>query len=118
MVRDVEDSSGEDLVRVYLREIGRHPLLGADQEVTFAKAIEAGVDKVIFTGSSRNGREVLGQLAEQGIPSVMELSGNDPVIILPGANLSRVVAALRFGNSPIPQFGSIKVRSTAAVFLS
>src|SRR5436309_901913 len=43
MVRDVEDSSGEDLVRVYLREIGRHPLLGADQEVTYAKAIEAGV---------------------------------------------------------------------------
>jgi RNA polymerase primary sigma factor len=43
MVRDVEDNSGEDLVRVYLREIGRHPLLGADQEVTFAKAIEAGV---------------------------------------------------------------------------
>jgi RNA polymerase primary sigma factor len=43
MVRAVEDTSGEDLVRVYLREIGRHPLLAADQEVTFAKAIEAGV---------------------------------------------------------------------------
>jgi RNA polymerase primary sigma factor len=43
MVRAVEDNSGEDLVRVYLREIGRHPLLAADQEVTFAKAIEAGV---------------------------------------------------------------------------
>src|SRR5438477_10563822 len=43
MVREVEDTSGEDLVRVYLREIGRHPLLGADQEVTLAKAIESGL---------------------------------------------------------------------------
>jgi RNA polymerase primary sigma factor len=42
MVRVAEDSSGEDLVRVYLREIGRHKLLAADQEIEIAKAIEAG----------------------------------------------------------------------------
>ncbi len=42
MLRTAEDTSGEDLVRVYLREIGRHKLLAADQEIEIAKAIEAG----------------------------------------------------------------------------
>jgi RNA polymerase primary sigma factor len=35
-------SSSEDLVRVYLRDIGRRPLLAQEQEVSLAKAIEAG----------------------------------------------------------------------------
>ena len=38
----VEDTSSEDLVRIYLREIGKHRLLNAEQEVALAKAIEAG----------------------------------------------------------------------------
>ena len=38
----VEDSTSSDLVRVYLREIGKRPLLKADEEVTLAKTIEAG----------------------------------------------------------------------------
>jgi RNA polymerase primary sigma factor len=42
VLRAAEDTSGEDLVRVYLREIGRHKLLAADEEIEVAKAIEAG----------------------------------------------------------------------------
>jgi RNA polymerase sigma factor (sigma-70 family) len=34
----------EDLVRLYLRDIGRHPLLTRDDEVHLAKLIEAGAD--------------------------------------------------------------------------
>jgi RNA polymerase primary sigma factor len=41
-VVSLEESPGEDLVRVYLKEIGRYPLLRADEEVTLAKTIEAG----------------------------------------------------------------------------
>ena len=60
-------------------------------------AIAAGVDKVVFTGSSENGRDVLATLAETNTPSVMELSGEDSFIVLADADLDLVVRALRFG---------------------
>ena len=61
------------------------------------EAIADGVDKVIFTGSSKNGRDVLASLAVTNTPSVMELSGEDVVIVLADADLDLVVRALRFG---------------------
>ena len=61
------------------------------------RAIADGVDKVIFTGSSENGREVLSALAGTNTPSVMELSGQDAVLVLADADLELVVRALRFG---------------------
>lgn len=60
-------------------------------------AIADGVDKVIFTGSSENGQDVLALLAETNTPSVMELSGEDAVLVLADADLDLVVRALRFG---------------------
>ncbi len=60
-------------------------------------AISDGVDKVIFTGSSENGRDVLAQLATTNTPAVMELSGEDAVIVLADADLDLVARALRFG---------------------
>ncbi len=61
------------------------------------EAIDAGVDKVVFTGSSKNGRDVLAQLAASNTPSVMELSGADAVFVMADADLDLVVRALRFG---------------------
>ena len=61
------------------------------------EAIAAGVDKVVFTGSSENGRAVLAQLAATSTPSVMELSGEDAVVVLEDADLGVVADALRFG---------------------
>lgn len=60
-------------------------------------AIADGVDKVVFTGSSENGRDVLAALAETNTPSVMELSGQDAVLVFADADLDLVVRALRFG---------------------
>jgi len=33
----------EDLVHLYLRDLGRHPLLSKDQEADLARTIETGV---------------------------------------------------------------------------
>ncbi|HYO83066.1 MAG TPA: aldehyde dehydrogenase family protein [Bryobacteraceae bacterium] len=61
-------------------------------------AIDSGrIDKVFLTGGEGAGRAVGKRLAELGIPSVMELSGEDAVFVLPSADLDRVVKALRFG---------------------
>jgi acyl-CoA reductase-like NAD-dependent aldehyde dehydrogenase len=60
-------------------------------------ALDQGVDKVIFTGSSENGRNLLGRLAATNTPAVMELSGEDAVLVLADADLDLVMRALRFG---------------------
>ncbi len=61
------------------------------------REIAAGVDKVFFTGSVASGKAVLRQLAERVIPCVVELSGCDAFIVLPGAKMDRVVQAATFG---------------------
>jgi acyl-CoA reductase-like NAD-dependent aldehyde dehydrogenase len=71
-------------------------VLPVDVEAASA-AIAQGVDKVIFTGSFENGRDVLGQLAPLMIPAVMELSGDDAMLVLQDADLDLVVRALGFG---------------------
>ncbi len=60
-------------------------------------AMEDGVDKVFLTGSVETGRTLLHTLAETLTPAVVELSGADAAIVLPGADLGRVARALSFG---------------------
>jgi acyl-CoA reductase-like NAD-dependent aldehyde dehydrogenase len=81
------------------REAGLDPALLTvlDESIEAAHdAIALGVDKVIFTGSSGNGRDLLSLLAETNTPSVMELSGQDAVLVFADADLDLVVRALRF----------------------
>ena len=69
-----------------------------DESVEAAQqAIRDGVDKVFLTGSATSGRALLRQLADSLTPCVVELSGCDAVIVLPGADLQRVVRAVSFG---------------------
>ena len=67
------------------------------EEVEAGRACIPYVDKVVFTGSSGNGRSVLEDLAPHNTPAVMELSGADPVVVLHDAELDLAVQAIRFG---------------------
>ncbi len=61
------------------------------------QAIDDGVDLIVLTGASETGRKVLRQAAETVTPAIMELSGCDAVIVLPGADIARVADCIVFG---------------------
>ena len=60
-------------------------------------AVAAGFDRIVLTGSAETGRAVLRSTAETLTPSTMELSGDDPVFILPEADLNLAVASIAYG---------------------
>lgn len=59
--------------------------------------IEAGVDKVIFTGSVAGGRAVAAQAAGKLVPSACELGSKDAAIVLFDANMDRAVDGIVWG---------------------
>ncbi|MDA7492529.1 aldehyde dehydrogenase family protein [bacterium] len=61
------------------------------------QAIDNGVDLIVLTGASETGRKVLRQAAETVTPTIMELSGCDAVVVLPGADIARVADCIVFG---------------------
>jgi len=64
--------------------------------------IEAGVDKVHFTGSTNVGKKIAAVCGERLIPVTLELGGKAPAIVCDDANLDRTVNCLTwggFGNS-------------------
>ena len=82
----------------YAAGLPRQLLRVTEDSAEAARAeIEAGPDKVFFTGSAETGRLLSRQLAQTTTSCVMELSGCDAVIALPSADLNRVTAALAFG---------------------
>lgn len=62
-----------------------------------ANLVEAGCDKICFTGSVRTGRKVGAACGERLIPVTLELGGKDPAIVLEDADLERAVRALTWG---------------------
>ena len=54
--------------------------------------LAAGVDKIFFTGSTAAGRELATKAAQALVPVVLELGGNDAMIVLNDANLDRAAA--------------------------
>jgi aldehyde dehydrogenase (NAD+) len=82
----------------YTSGVPKSALCVLDSSIAAAKdAMERGVDFVVLTGSNSTGRKIAAKAAEKVVPCVLELSGCDACIVLPGADLQRVVAALRFG---------------------
>ncbi len=95
---------------VVLKPSSRTPLTGARIAEVFARAgvpegivrvvhgpgtgaalVESGVAKVLFTGSVQTGRKVGERCAGLLKGSVLELSGNDPMIVLGDADLAHAV---------------------------
>ncbi len=55
MPKERVERDEEDLVRLYLTDIGQYPLLTKDDEVRLAKAIEAGNEAVVALEAGRQG---------------------------------------------------------------
>ena len=64
---------------------------------TGAALVEAGVDKIIFTGSVATGKRVAAAAAKHLIPVVLELGGKDPMIVLEDAKLENAARAAIWG---------------------
>lgn len=54
--------------------------------------LEAGVDKLFFTGSVGVGKKLMAQAAETLTPVSLELGGNDAMLVCPDADLGRAAA--------------------------
>jgi acyl-CoA reductase-like NAD-dependent aldehyde dehydrogenase len=68
-----------------------------ESAATGAAAVAAGFDHIVLTGSAETGRAVLAAAAPGLTPATMELSGNDAVLVLAGADVAVVAAALAYG---------------------
>src|SRR5277367_901630 len=62
-----------------------------------AAIIDAGPDKVLFTGSVATGRRIAEACGRKLIPSVLELGGKDAMIVLADANLETASSAAVWG---------------------
>jgi succinate-semialdehyde dehydrogenase/glutarate-semialdehyde dehydrogenase len=96
---EVTSFSGQ-LVERLLREAGCpdgvFQLLLGDGE-TGSALVDAGVDKISFTGSVATGRRVAEACARQLVPCTLELGGKDPMIVCGDADLERSAAGAVFG---------------------
>jgi acyl-CoA reductase-like NAD-dependent aldehyde dehydrogenase len=68
-----------------------------DSVATGVAASRAGFDRIVLTGSATTGRQVLLAAAETLTPTTMELSGNDAVFVLPGADIRTTAQSLAYG---------------------
>jgi acyl-CoA reductase-like NAD-dependent aldehyde dehydrogenase len=64
---------------------------------TGAALVEAGVDKIMFTGSVATGRRVAEAAARNLTPCVLELGGKDPMIVLEDADIEAAARAAVWG---------------------
>jgi succinate-semialdehyde dehydrogenase/glutarate-semialdehyde dehydrogenase len=64
---------------------------------TGAALVEAGVDKIMFTGSVATGRRVAEAAGRRLIPCVLELGGKDPMIVFADADAEAAASAAVWG---------------------
>src|SRR5271166_1823658 len=59
--------------------------------------VEAGVDKISFTGSVRTGRKVGEACGRNLVPCTLELGGKDPMVVCADADIARAAQGAVFG---------------------
>jgi succinate-semialdehyde dehydrogenase/glutarate-semialdehyde dehydrogenase len=64
---------------------------------TGAALLDAGVDKISFTGSVRTGRKVGEACGRNLIPCTLELGGKDPMVVCADADVTRAAGGAVFG---------------------
>lgn len=64
---------------------------------TGAALADSGVDKIMFTGSVSTGKRVAEAAAKHLTPTVLELGGKDPMIVLDDANVKNAARAAVWG---------------------
>src|ERR1043166_7243108 len=64
---------------------------------TGAALVEAGADKIMFTGSVATGKRVAEAAARKLIPVVLELGGKDPMLVFEDADLDAASSAAVWG---------------------
>jgi acyl-CoA reductase-like NAD-dependent aldehyde dehydrogenase len=63
---------------------------------TGAALIGAGVNRVVFTGSTATGRKVGAAAGEALVPVTLELGGKDPAVVLEDADLDRAAVGVAY----------------------
>jgi succinate-semialdehyde dehydrogenase/glutarate-semialdehyde dehydrogenase len=86
---------GDVFARAHLPE-GALEIVTGDGS-TGAALADAGVDKIMFTGSVATGRRVAEAAARKLIPVVLELGGKDPMIVFEDADLGAASEAAVWG---------------------
>ncbi len=83
--------TGELVASIIKEVIGLEGLVGlaTGDGRTGAALIEAGVDKIAFTGSTATGRKIMAAAAESLTPVVLELGGKDAMIVCADADVER-----------------------------
>lgn len=66
-------------------------------EVGAALVEHPGIDKITFTGSTATGARIASRAALNVVPTTLELGGNDPAIVLPGADARTIAMGLFWG---------------------
>lgn len=64
--------------------------LGGDDSLGPALVEHTGVHKISFTGSIATGKRIMAAAAKTLKRVTLELGGNDPAIVLPDADISKV----------------------------
>jgi succinate-semialdehyde dehydrogenase/glutarate-semialdehyde dehydrogenase len=73
-------------------------VVNGEAAVGEALVADAGIAKVLFTGSAAVGRRVAAAAGARGCPVVLELGGRDPLIVFADADLERAVDGALFAS--------------------